>query len=41
MEREDEEYRTVETGCEGVQGSPRAVVLRKKKRRDEVFVFVL
>jgi hypothetical protein len=26
MEREDEEYRTVETGCQGGQGSPRAVV---------------
>jgi hypothetical protein len=31
MERDDEEQRTVETGCEGGQGSPRAVVPRKKK----------
>jgi hypothetical protein len=31
MEIEDEEYRIVETGCEGGQGLPRAVVPRKKK----------
>jgi hypothetical protein len=34
MEREDEEQRTVETGCRGGQGSPRAVALKKKKIRE-------
>jgi hypothetical protein len=33
MEREDEEQITVEIGCEGSQGSPRAVAPRKKKKK--------
>jgi hypothetical protein len=33
MEREDEGSRAVETGCRGGQGSPGAVVPRKKKKK--------
>jgi hypothetical protein len=33
MEREDEEQRAVETGCRGVQGSPRAVAPRKEREK--------
>jgi hypothetical protein len=33
MERVDEEWRTVETGCRRDQGSSRAVAQKKKRRR--------